>query len=254
MNAKTPSFFEQLGQRFSTKAINDSGNLGRPYRYYNDMILKISDFDKALAERKAKGDLSEKGLRDFAREYAAKKIAPTVARSRGLLAMQKNDLSARRGRVGKPSLDKKDAAGAAVRIELRRMMRVEMTPSERISFALKATDPDIVSAILEMLPVMSGINEEIWSQVETSAIERHVPGALEAFEEERAEIETAEAAVSMAASHIRDACGFAHHEFDKWNSDATADVTREMDNLRDADSRLAAEKKRIDALWPTPND
>ncbi len=249
------SFLEQHSSRFSTRAINDTeGKLGRPFRYYNDMLRALSEFDKAVAERKAKGDLSESGMRDFAREFAAKKVAPTIARSNGLLAMQEADLRGRRGRIGKPSLDKKDAAGAAMRIELRRMMRTEMTQSERISFALRATDPDIVSAILEMPPEMSGINQEMWSQVETRAIERHVPGALEQFEEESSEIANAAAVVSMANTVVRDTCGFVQGDFEKWNTEVTAGVTAELTAIRDADVWLASEKKRIDALWPTPHD
>jgi hypothetical protein len=154
--------------------------------------------------------LSEIGKRDAMREFAkAPEVAGRLYRARVAVEAMRAKLNEQRAKLQQPpTFDKSDAAGAALRGEMRAMLR-SADIGER---ARLMQDPEFAAAALEASDALSGIDSTLRAQAIAAHAELQSPGSTERLAEIEEAISVVDAAYGIAAVDTMQMGGFRHHQ------------------------------------------
>jgi hypothetical protein len=113
-----------------------------------------------------------------------------------------------------------------------------MKPGEQAGQLLpedRDTDPIVAAAVLELPPILSGVNDQLRSMLETRLIEKAHGPALAALDDEKEAWDTADAALRTATDAMQTAGEFpSAHAFSLWfQKVAPPDVPMSPDERRD---------------------
>ena len=123
-------------------------------------------------------NLSETGMRTKTKEFL-KANAHEVVRVKKLA--EKAKIAEKRKNVALPAIDKTDAAGAMLRMQIRSKLE-SMSKGERKAYLAIATDPLYLAAVLEAPNELTGIDAETREMIHARAVETAHPGKLGALE------------------------------------------------------------------------
>jgi hypothetical protein len=169
-------------------------------------------------------------------DYLAK-TAPALRKHRRAIDVARADMDRRRAGL-RPKFDKVDPAiltAVAARI-------ATMKPGEQAGLLLPEgmdTDPIVAQAVLELPPMLSNVNSQLRSAVETRLTEKAHAPALASLDDEAEAWNTAEAALWTAQGLLQEAGEFpSQHAFNLWfrkvappDTTLTPDEKRELDSL-----------------------
>jgi hypothetical protein len=164
------------------------------------------------------------------------KTAPAVQKHRRAIDMARADMDRRRAGL-RPRFDKVDSAiltAVASRI-------AAMKPGDQAALLLpegRDTDPVVAQAVLELPPMLSNVNSQLRSAVETRLTEKAHAPALASLDDEAEAWNTAEAALRTAQGLLQEAGEFpSQHAFDLWfKKVAPQDAAPTKEDKRELDS------------------
>jgi len=148
-------------------------------------------FEDGARKIAADANLSAIGKRDKIQKFVSDQSHELV-RVRKHAEKAKANVAKRRAKLQPPSIDKTDAAAAAIRSELRAQL-VRMSAGERRAF-LPTADPMFWYAVLEAPSALTNVDNETRSAVLSLAIENAHPGQLAKLEHDSEAIQLLEVA------------------------------------------------------------
>ncbi|TPN57589.1 hypothetical protein FJ976_02830 [Mesorhizobium sp. B1-1-9] len=216
---------------------SDRPDLKRLHGAFNKALHFIESLPAHRAELAKPGNLSPKGMNDSLRALAAEKVVPDLRRAMWESERTANGLKNDLSRLAVPRQhDKTDVAGAMLRGEIRTMLR-GMGHGERVGLVM--SDPAFLTAAFEGPAALSGLTEELRTDLERRMIEQAHGPAIEAINGAKAAVELTRAAIEMAVSTVKTEGDFGNDQlFNSWMATASAEVERE----------IAAEKATTDKL------
>jgi hypothetical protein len=138
-----------------------------------------------------------------------------------------------------------------------------MKPGEQASQLLpegRDTDPVVAAAVLELPPILSGVNDQLRSLLEARLVEKAHGPALVALDEEKEAWDTADAALRTATDAMQTAGEFpSPHAFNSWfQKVAPTDVPATPDERRENEAvtvqaLLSGAQGLSDAAYETLN-
>ncbi|MER8923429.1 hypothetical protein [Mesorhizobium sp. M0802] len=214
---------------------SDRSDLSRLKAAFNKALYFVDTVPKSRSQLAGPGTLSDKGLREAVRAHAAEKVVPDLRRAMWETERTANGLKNELSRLAVPRQhDKTDVAGAMLRGEIRSMLR-GMENGERIGLIM--SDPTYLTAAFEGPAALSGLSEDLRTELERRMIEQAHGPATEAINSAKEAVELTQAAVEMAVSAVKTEGAFdSDHVFGAWLATASAEVERE----------IAAEKSRYE--------
>jgi hypothetical protein len=153
-------------------------------------------------------NLSPLGRLDEVRASILKATAPIIHRSRAVAKSTRDDLATWRTRLLPPKPDPKDAAGAAMRAEMRSYVR-GLSLSARTAYFVQ-NDPDgaLIQAVLEAPSFLSGISEELRTRMVDAYVNRTHPKDLAQIAQAEEAIELLDAATGVTFNAAKTASEF----------------------------------------------
>lgn len=174
---------ETLLSRWNPK--HDSDPTMAPAKFALEQILTVPDALRARSATIASDKkLSAIGRHDEIRKsFGEAEIGGRLYRARRAVETMRAKVNDRRAKLETSTTDKTDAAGAAIRVELRTMLRgMNAGARAQILFSENA-DPRFWEAALEAPDVASGINPTERKQILDAKIERFHPGEAAKIDE-----------------------------------------------------------------------
>jgi hypothetical protein len=188
---------------------------------YRDRTNLESAFNTALSfmgaggakrsELEKRGTLSPKGVAEAVREFAGKGVIPELKKFRERVAAERANLKQRRAALGKPKVDPTDLAAAMLRQEYRSYVR-SLGLGDRARVLL-SDDMEMIAAVLEVPPALSGLADDLLARVVDHYIEKTAGGELKAIEETEEALSLVQAAVGVAELDLKPHLGMQEHEF-----------------------------------------
>ncbi|MES0016521.1 hypothetical protein [Mesorhizobium sp. M0036] len=214
---------------------SNRSDLSRLKAAFDKALHFVETVPKSRSQLAGPGTLSEKGLNDAVRALAAEKVVPELRRAMWATERTANGLKNELSRLAVPRQhDKTDIADAMLRGEIRSMLR-DMENGERIGLIM--SDPTYLIAAFEGPAPLSGLTEDLRTDLERRMIEQAHGPATEAINSAKEAVELTQAAVEMAVSAVKTEGAFDNdHVFGSWMATASAEVERE----------IAAEKARYE--------
>jgi hypothetical protein len=164
----------------------------------------LSVHETAIAARDAvakNGNLTALGRVAEMRSHTATQAAPHLFQCQKAIELLTAKTAALRASLGPPA---PDAATAALRAEARGMLRSLQTVAERAALLTGEKVPELMrDAALETPAVMSGITEQIRSEIIDVYIEKHNAVALRRVEQTEEALRLTVAAVETASATLR---------------------------------------------------
>ncbi|RVD54540.1 MULTISPECIES: hypothetical protein [unclassified Mesorhizobium] len=203
----------------------------------SDLVRLSASFFKALdvidlmpktrSDMGQPGNLSEKGLNESVRAFAAEKVIPDLRRAMWTAEKTANGIKNDLSKLAIPRQhDKTDVAGAMLRAEIRTMLR-GMDQGERLGLIME--DPAFLAAAFEGPAALSGLTEDLRNETERRLIEQNHAPAMEAMNSAREAVDLTQAAIEMAVGAVKAAGAFGNdHHFSSWMQTASAEVEREI--------------------------
>lgn len=178
-------------------------------KFVLERVLDIQDVIRAEHTKVGANDrLTSLGRQDAMRAFIADKAAAELYRSRKTVETLRSRLEAWRERLAPPPLDKADAAGATMRVEIRNALRA-MSPGARMN-ALMAEDADLflLEAVLQAPDFLSGLDAKNRPEVAARYVERKHPDDVAAIEQADEAITVLAVATAVATNTARAAADF----------------------------------------------
>lgn len=158
--------------------------------------LSFMGATRAKREELAKrGTLTEKGIADELRAFADKGMTPTLRQARERIESAKAVMHSKRVALAKPKVDPTDVAAAILRQDMRAHLRAMGSGVALGTLLGDKTSPDMLAAVLEAPPELSGLNANQMEQITATYLER-------AFPNEVAEMRTADEGLALLSSLV----------------------------------------------------
>ncbi|MBR0796106.1 hypothetical protein JQ615_11970 [Bradyrhizobium jicamae] len=172
-------------------------------------LLRLVDVHNKIESEGAKiagdGDRSPSGKTKASRDLVGKN-ASELLKARKFVEGATKRHAEKRASIELPAIDKTDAAGAALRGEMRNHLRGMSSLAERKAFLATASLPYLLAA-LEAPDELTGINVEVREAARSKAIDASFPGKLAELEKERADIQLLDNATKAFADTARNLAG-----------------------------------------------
>jgi hypothetical protein len=149
-------------------------------------------------------NLSPQGKQARMREWFETDAAPTLRAARQAAQAARTALAQTRANLSTSKIDKTDIAGAVVRGEIRSWLR-GLDPAARTALITTGGSPEILQAILEAPPVLTGLSETQFKQVENHALAGSSPEGVAKMQAIREALEAVESAERAASLTLQDA-------------------------------------------------
>ncbi|MDN5006153.1 hypothetical protein ACFQZO_35475 [Bradyrhizobium sp. GCM10027634] len=159
--------------------------------------------------------LSVDGKADELKKFASTQRA-IFLRVRSAAADTRTKLQNDRDALIPKAIDKTDAAGAALRVEYRRIMRAT-TVTESIALASTITDPSLITAIWESDPALSGLDTRSRDVITANWLETNRAKQIRALDDRAEVVDLVEMAVNLTQGALFTAAGVrSAAEFEAW--------------------------------------
>jgi hypothetical protein len=200
--------------RLWTIPIPTEGSLAYPlYKHFNGVFENVDHGDAKKKELNSSADLTPVGRDRQALDYSFGTAMPNILKGERALARVSQEVSIKRSRL---ELPKGDPSRADYRKEIRELMR-GMDEKSREAFRKKYQhDPEVLQAIVESKPEMSGISDAVHDRLKTEVrdsanaplmeeihyLERAIEITKSAIDEGRADIRAQAIAVDHGYSDV----------------------------------------------------
>jgi hypothetical protein len=164
--------------------------------------------EKAAAIR-ADGRLSETGKADDTRALARGAPLAHLRQIKARAAAMAADVANARKAVQLPEPDRTDLSAEMRRAELRSFVR-GLPQEEKLRFVLG--NEAAATAVLDQLPAISGLNDDLFDRVKQERTERLFGSQLAEIEKREAAVEVISSAVEIASSQFRRESGLGEDE------------------------------------------
>ena len=201
-------------------------DLGKLHGALSFALAQIEDVPAHRASLEKGGRLTKNGVSDDVRKFAAEKVIPGLRRGSWEAERALSAAKHRRLQLAIKPADKTDVAGALLRQETRAYLR-GLDQGERVRLVM--TDPVYLTAAMEGPAALSGMTDDLRTELQDRLIENAHGPAVEALREAEEAIELVQASIDSAVNVIRAACDFDRgHEFDAFMKTASAHIEAEI--------------------------
>jgi hypothetical protein len=177
------------------------------------LVEQLFGIPRTVAEKRAAilndRRLSEQGKIDDTRTMARGTPLQHLQQLRARVTAMTADVANRRKAVQLPEPDRTDLSAEMRRAELRSFVR-GLPQEEKLRFVLG--NEAAATAVLDQVPAISGLNDDLFDRVKQERIERLFGPQLAEIEKREAVVEVVDAALEVATSQFRKESGLDDQE------------------------------------------
>jgi len=208
-----------------------SGSFSQLRIAFDESLNAVGKLCDEAASVTSLGKYSPDGLNDEIRRLAKGDAIPVLRRAARAVEKAQSATRAKRDTLALPAIDPADAAGGALRTEMRAWLR-SLPRAEALATLLHDNvDQRLLQAALEVPPAMAGLTDDTRGHVVQRILEQqHGPELAHVNELDEA-AELTNAAIGVALFQLQRETGFSESNaagFDAWMEAASADVDREI--------------------------